>query len=196
LIAICGFDGSGKSTQVQRLADRVRATGREVVVTRQPTDWYRQDQLVRKVLADGGDRNEMRYLALLSAADRQRHILEVIDPALSRGATVISDRYIFSALALFQARGIDLEFVCAINAQIPRPDVTIFLDVAEDQLLDRIEKRGFGEIKFEETKENISRILSFYKTMWDEFIVVSGEMPIEDVSETIYSNVSKILESE
>lgn len=195
-IAICGFDGSGKSTQVNLLEQHLANSGREVIVTREPTDWYRQDKVVRHVLAAGGSVDEMRLLALLSAADRQRHVLEIIDPALTRGAVVICDRYVYSAVALFQARGLDREFVTAINSPIPRPDLAVFLDVPPEILLDRIQRRGLEERKFEERSvANVAQILTFYQAMRSDFLWLAGNNTEESIAQSISGAVHEITQT-
>ena len=106
LVAICGFDGTGKTTQVERLQGTLEGRGVTVTRTRQPTDWYRNEPVVKSYLAHG-TAADGRLLTLLSAADRRRNIVEVVDPALAAGGTVICDRYVFSTLAFNVERGVD-----------------------------------------------------------------------------------------
>src|SRR5688572_5725344 len=101
LISIVGFDGSGKTTQIENVASALRATGREVIETRQPTDWYRELAEVRTFHDHGGSADSAHILALLAAADRRRHVMEVIDPALARGAVVLCDRYVYATFGVF-----------------------------------------------------------------------------------------------
>lgn len=115
-ISFEGVDGVGKTTQVERLRTHIEATGREVVVTREPggTALGRaiRTLLLHGVPSDGASPDAPadiapRAEALLFAADRAQHVAQVIRPALERGAVVITDRYLDSSLA-YQAGGREL----------------------------------------------------------------------------------------
>jgi len=98
-ITLEGPDGAGKSSQAGSLADRIRALGREVVLTREPGG-TQMGERVRQVLMDvrGGGHDGLSDALLFNAA-RRRHTIEVIRPALARGSTVVCDRYTDSTLA-------------------------------------------------------------------------------------------------
>ena len=132
-IAFEGGEGTGKSTQAAMLAEALRSRGHEVVVTFEPgaTSVGRR---LREVLLDKRSAGmSPRTEALLYAADRAQHVNEVIRPALSRGAVVITDRYVDSSLA-YQAAGRDLDEheVRRLSRWATRgltPDLTLLLDV-------------------------------------------------------------------
>jgi len=117
LFVVCGIDGSGKSTQISNLARYLEEKSYEVVKTRQPTDMYRQDAVVRAALnLDISPHVVAEELALFSAFDRARHIREVINPALAQGKIVLSDRYVYSTFAYFLSRGLtDIEWLCRFH---------------------------------------------------------------------------------
>lgn len=167
LVAICGFDGTGKTTQVGRLTKVLESRGIVVTSTRQPTDWYRQQSVVSNYLAEGGD-IDGRLLTLLSAADRRRNIVDVIDPALERGETVICDRYVFSTLAFNVERGVDARSIASYNVDIPKPDVTVFLDLEPETVQQRIRERDKGKLAFEE--RDIDRI----RQVRENFLTIAG----------------------
>ena len=98
-ITLEGPDGAGKSTQARLLAERIRATGREVVETREPGGTALGERL-RDVLMHAPDgSHDALSDALLFNAARARQVSEVIRPALDRGAVVVCDRFSDSTLA-------------------------------------------------------------------------------------------------
>ncbi|MFE7387971.1 dTMP kinase [Streptomyces sp. NPDC057582] len=140
-LALEGGDGAGKSTQVEALAEWIRAKGHEVVVTREPGATPVGKRL-RSILLDVSSAGlSNRAEALLYAADRAEHIDSVVRPALERGAIVISDRYIDSSVA-YQGAGRDLS--PTEIARISRwatsglvPHLTVLLDVDPETARER-----------------------------------------------------------
>ncbi|MGP3926151.1 dTMP kinase [Streptomyces sp. 8N616] len=140
-IAVEGGDGAGKSTQVEALAEWIRAKGHEVVVTREPGATAIGKRL-RAILLDVSSAGiSHRAEALLYAADRAEHVDTVVRPALARGAVVISDRYIDSSVA-YQGAGRDLS--PTEIARISRwatdglvPHLTVLLDISPETARER-----------------------------------------------------------
>ncbi|MEV6261582.1 dTMP kinase [Streptomyces sp. NPDC051784] len=140
-LALEGGDGAGKSTQVEALAEWIRAKGHEVVVTREPGATPVGKRL-RSILLDVSSAGlSNRAEALLYAADRAEHVDSVVRPALERGAIVISDRYIDSSVA-YQGAGRDL--APTEIARISRwatsglvPHLTVLLDVDPETARER-----------------------------------------------------------
>ncbi|MBD9490498.1 dTMP kinase [Ensifer sp. ENS11] len=197
LIALEGFDGAGKSTQIEFLKQRLMGLGHDVVLTRQPSDWYRQSELVRSFLDNGGTPETVRALALFAAADRIRHCSEVIAPALARGATVISDRYVFSSVAFFWDRGLDPEFILAINAGIPRPDCAIYLDIEAHLVRERLRARDGDNLKHEENSiDTINRVMNNFKKLAPELHVVPAQAEREEVSRQVWRRVEPAISPE
>jgi dTMP kinase len=144
-----GGEGAGKSTQVRLLAERLRAAGRDVVVTREPGA-TKVGARIRGLLLDGdpteSDGIAPRAEALLYAADRAHHVATVVRPALSRGAVVISDRYVDSSLA-YQGAGrvLPVDEVSWLSAWATgglKPDLVVLLDVDPNVGLARVADRG------------------------------------------------------
>jgi dTMP kinase len=134
-IVVEGGEGVGKSTQVERLAQALRASGREVVVTFEPGDTPTGAAL-RGVLLDAASSVDPRAELLLMLADRAQHVAELIRPALERGAVVVCDRYTPSSLS-YQgvARGLGVAEVERLSAWAGdglEPDVVIVLDLADE----------------------------------------------------------------
>jgi dTMP kinase len=156
-IVLEGADGSGKSTQVTRLVERLRGSGRTVVETFEPGATALGAR-IRAIVLDGpdasaGGTNPAAITeALLMAADRAQHVAEVIRPALSRGDWVVCDRFVPSSL-VYQgsARGLGVDVVATASAWATdgiEPDLIIVLDVddavadARRSQSDRLEREG------------------------------------------------------
>ena len=150
-ISFEGVDGSGKTTQAELLAARLRAEGRDVVTSREPggTEF---GERVRDLLLHGNSMAPWAEAALFAAA-RAQLVDEVIRPALAAGSDVICDRYIDSSLA-YQglARGLGVERVLELNVLATAgllPDRTFFLLLPPEEAAtrlplesDRIEREG------------------------------------------------------
>jgi dTMP kinase len=132
-LSIEGGEGAGKSTQVRRLADELRARGIDVTVTREPGG-SEGGEAIRELLMQGEVKRWSSHTeALLFAAARADHVEKVIQPALGIGTWVISDRFIDSSRA-YQgvAGGIDDAAVLALHGFGSRgllPDRTLVLEV-------------------------------------------------------------------
>jgi dTMP kinase len=128
-----GGEGTGKSTQAELLAAALRGRGHDVVTTFEPGATVVGRRLREVVLDRASTDMSPRTEALLYAADRAQHVAEVIRPALSRGAVVVSDRYVDSSLAYQGAgRELDEHEVKRLSRWATRgltPDLTVVLDI-------------------------------------------------------------------
>ncbi|GAA3229212.1 dTMP kinase [Nonomuraea helvata] len=194
LISVVGFDGSGKTTQIERLAEVFRARGREVVETRQPTDWYRGLSEVQTFHDQGGAVETAHVLALLAAADRRRHVMNVIDPALARGAVVLCDRYVYATFGVFVHRGVDFDFLVRINSGIPRPDYAFSLQVPTEELVRRLRARDGDNLKHEEkSADKIESITRTYERLGDRLIPIDGSLGPDEVTKAMLAHLTAAL---
>lgn len=144
-LSVEGGEGAGKSTQVRRLADQLRARGIDVIITREPGG-SEGGEAIRNLLMQGDVKRWSSHTeALLFAAARADHVEKVIQPALGIGTWVISDRFIDSSRA-YQgvAGGIDDAAVLALHAFGSRgllPDRTLVLEVPPEIGADRAAAR-------------------------------------------------------
>ena len=146
-IAFEGGEGAGKSTQIVRLADMLRASGHIVRTTFEPGDTPLGAELRRLLLDPSAPELSPRAEALLYAADRSQHVEAVIRPALVAGEVVITDRYLDSTLA-YQGAGRALDGARAITewaADGLLPDLTIVLDVEPEIGLARAKSRSLPD---------------------------------------------------
>jgi dTMP kinase len=197
-IVLEGGEGSGKSTQVARLAARLRAAGREVVETFEPGSTPLGARL-RELFLHGERALDARTELFLVAADRAQHVNEVIAPALERGDVVICDRFSPSTLA-YQgaARGLDLamvQAVCDVAEHGVAPDAVIVLDVSDEvarmrasETPDRVE--GAGDAFHEAVR-------TAYRDLAPGFgwVVVDANGPVDDVEGKVWAAVAGFVAS-
>jgi dTMP kinase len=152
-ISFEGGEGSGKSTQLRLLADRLRGQGIDVVVTREPGGTEGADAIRALILTGHADRWGVRADALLMNAARADHVERLIRPAVARGAWVITDRYADSTL-VYQGVGgglpeADLRALHRVATGDLWPDLTLILDIPESEGLARAMARAGKELRFE-----------------------------------------------
>jgi dTMP kinase len=150
LITFEGVEGSGKSTQMARLARTLRRAGRDVLQTREP-DGTRLGALVRRAFEREGVVTEPLAETLLFLAARRQHVGQTIGPSLKRGAIVLSDRYTDATVA-YQGygRGVDQEMIRALNLQATGgilPDLTLLFDIEPAEALRRIGRRPLDQFE-------------------------------------------------
>lgn len=143
-ITIEGGEGSGKTTVLDFVYKELSALGYSVLVTREPGGIPIAEEIREVILDPNNIKMEERTEALLYAAARRQHLVEVINPALERGEVVLCDRFIDSSL-VYQghARGIGMNEVMEINRFAIGdvfPELTLFFDVEPELGLARIEK--------------------------------------------------------
>ncbi len=151
-VTLEGIDGSGKSTQARRLADALRARGREVVLTREPGGSPGAEEIRALLLEGAPDRWSPETEILLFTAARRDHLERTIAPALGRGAIVICDRFADSTRMYQGLRGADLRaLVDRLHALMigREPDLTVLIDIDPETGLDRARARQGGEDRFE-----------------------------------------------
>ena len=164
LIAFEGIDGCGKSTQLERLAARLRALGCDVVTTSEPTG-FPSGQRIREMARSGvplAAEQELRWFV----EDRRVHVAEVIAPALRAGQIVLTDRYYLSTVAYQGARGLDYEQILADSeAEFPIPDLVLLLEIDPQIGLDRVHARGSELESVFEQREFLSRVASVFDAL-------------------------------
>jgi dTMP kinase len=204
LISFEGSEGSGKSTQIAHLAERLQEIGRMVVSTREPGGTEIGEQ-VRNIIVHNSKGDEMcaETELLLFAASRAQLVREIIAPNLIKGVVVLCDRYIDSS-TVYQgvARNLSRDPVQQINQFAVGnvlPDLTIVLDVPTGVSLNRINQRA-SDLPNRMERENID----FYKKVRDgylvlarslprRFFVVDGTQPEDKVRRLIWAEVKKRL---
>jgi dTMP kinase len=199
-IVIEGIDGSGKSTQIQLLANRLTADKRKVYTTAEPTV-----SLTGGMLRDalrGVTKKTTCEIAAMFLLDRIFHNVNPvngIEKFLASGVDVICDRYYYSSLA-YQGSETDFDWVLDMNINCPeirKPDICIFLDLDPDKCIERISKNRMVTEIYEEK----SRLEKYRKRYFDIFemlkftdniAVLDTDRSIESIADDIYELVEKL----
>jgi dTMP kinase len=199
-----GGEGSGKSTQIKRLAERLRETGRNALMTREPGGTP-EAEAVRALLVSGEvTRWTANSEALLNYAARDQHLEQVIRPALAAGRIVLCDRFMDSTRA-YQgyAGGCDLAFIDALEKAIvgpTRPALTLIFDLDPETGLERARSRGdaVSEDRYER------KGLAFHRKLREGFLdilrrdpkrcrLVDASLAVEDVEQSVWDIVSGVI---
>ena len=200
-ITLEGGDGAGKSTQAALLAERLRQSGREVVLTREPGGTKGAERIRSLILAGSIDRWSPVTELLLFSAARRDHCERTILPALARGAVVISDRFHDStAIYQFAAHGASLELFDQIHRRaiglVPHRTLVLLLDPAETEA--RLAARGDGDTRFERRGPAFHRqVDQAYRALCrresDRCRKVDGSGPREQVAAAVWAAVREDL---
>jgi dTMP kinase len=169
-----GIDGSGKSTQLQRAAELLP----DAVTTKEPGGTPLADR-IRAILLDSGSTIDPLAEVLLFAASRRQHTVEVIKPALARGAVVLCDRFTDATLA-YQGFGRlqDLDRLRMLNdwaTDSLRPDLTLIYDLPEEAGLTRARSRNAGAAADEGRFE--TEDLRFYRRVREGYLALAESDP-------------------
>lgn len=173
-ISFEGIDGSGKSTQARLLAERLRADGRDCLLTREPGGSPGAEEIRRLLVEGGGERWSPETELLLFNAARRDHLERTIQPALARGAWVISDRFadssrVYQGLVRAENRAL-VEALHRLVIDI-EPARSFIIDIDPAVSLARGKARGGAEDRFE------SLGLGFQQRLRAGFLDLAREYP-------------------
>lgn len=201
-VAFEGGEGSGKSTQIGRLADALRAQGRTVVVTHEPGATL-VGQQIRGLLLHHEEPLTPRSEALLFAADRAYHVDTVIRPALEAGAIVLTDRFIDSSLA-YQGvgRGLPMDEVRKVSRWATdglTPDLTVLLDLPATEGLARARGRSAADKLERESNDFHEKVRSAFRYLSESdphrYVVVDATGSADEIAGTVLAAVEKVARS-
>ena len=198
-ISFEGGEGSGKSTAINLIKDRLTEKGLKVIVTREPGGVSVSEQ-IRKVILDINNQMSKETEALLYAASRTEHLHAKVIPYVNEGYIVISDRYLDSTLA-YQgfARGIGIDRVLEVNmfAREYMPKRTYFFDVTPEVGLARIQGRDKIDRLDLETIDFHQKVYDGYLKvceMYPERVMrVDGMQSVEEIVNTITEDILSLI---
>lgn len=190
-VAFEGIDGSGKTTQVEKLVERLEAMNVDVVSVREP--WL---DASKEILYNY--RMDPDAEVYIFAADRIILQREIVLPALRGDKVVVSDRSFYASLAYQSSLGASQEFIWAANRWIKLPDIVFLLDLPVEKALERIKGREaltkYERIEFlEHVRRKFLKIAS--EVNESRFIVIDATRDIEKIAEEVFNHVIKEIEA-
>ena len=203
-IAFEGLDGSGKSTQVKVLAEKLKGRGLKIYTTAEPTT-SRIGQIIKDIFKHKMEADH-RTIAALYAADRLDHLTNKTDGILKKieeGYTVITDRYYFSSYA-YHGTHMDINWVInanSLSADLLRPDLNIYIDISPEESMKRLNK-GRAAIELYESIENLKKVKEKYFEAFEllrgmeKISVIDGNRSEKEISNDIWKEVSKLVGSD
>ena len=191
-IVIEGIDGTGKSTQLHLLAEKLKQMGYAVVATREPTDGM-YGKKIRELFVNRQAVSHDEELKLF-VADREQHVREVIAPALADGCVVVCDRYYLSTVAYQGANGIDPEIIMEKNKEFPVPDLAIILELDPVQGIQRIQNLRNESPNSFEKESNLRKVAAIFSAMQHPYIKrINGSDSIERIHQQVMKAVEEAL---
>ena len=198
-----GGEGSGKSSALRLLDEKLRAEGFQTVLTREPGGTPIAEQIRNVILDRANTAMDARTEALLYAASRRQHLVEKVWPAIKEGKIVLCDRYLDSSLA-YQggARGLGIDEILNVNLFATEgtfPDLTLLFDIEPELGLTRIAKNAQREVnrldleKIEFHKGVRATFLSLAKRYPDRFVVIDASQSLEKVVDDAYKAIKERL---
>jgi dTMP kinase len=197
-IALEGIDGSGTTTQLDRLVAHLRGCNRGVHATREPSVGP-IGRLLRQILVgdhrlpDGTPADGLA-VALLFAADRRDHLRREIDPALAAGQDVVCDRYLLSSLA-YQADEADAAWVASLARDLREPDLTLLLDLPVSVAAARRHAAGRIDERYDADAVQ-ERVAARYRALVagnPRAVVIDASASLDDVTRAVAAAVDKLL---
>ncbi|MCI5190490.1 MAG: dTMP kinase, partial [Candidatus Electrothrix sp. AS4_5] len=188
LVAFEGIDGTGKSTQLQTLANFLNEQGLPVITTYEPTD----SKYGRQIRALYRDRNSCTPEEELNLflEDRRLHVHELIRPELAAGKIILTDRYYYSTAAYQGAAGIDPTEIFARNSFAPQPNLVLLLTMDPEISLARIREGRGEELNDFEQIDQLYKVAHYFATFHDPCIArINAAQAPEQVQEDIRRTV-------
>lgn len=202
-IAFEGGDGAGKSTQAALLSKALSDVGRTVLRTREPGGTPVGEKLRSLVLDHGQGEIDARTEALIFAAARAAHVVQVITPAVSRGDIVISDRYADSSIAYQgSGRGLGTAAIRDLNNWASNglwPDLTVLLDVAPAEGRHRRTAGDATEDRMESEPDDFhaairAAFLELAAANPERYLVLPAEGSVDELSGAVVRRVQELLQ--
>ena len=192
LIAFEGLDQSGKQTQAERVRDHVQGHGRECRLLSFPD--YQTAIGIEISKALHGERDYAADVMQLMYVANRYEKRDEIRKALDAGTIIVCDRYLASSIAYGEAQGLDPAWLRDIQKFLPRPDLTILLDIAPEAA---VQRKATNRDRYERDLALLSRVRESYRRLasQDGWLCVDGERPRDAVSVDVVAAIETRLHS-
>ena len=192
-----GIDGSGKSTQIRKLAKFLEDNGFDIIITREPGGSVGGEEIRNLLLQGAVDRWSAETEILLFTAARRDHLERIILPALQGGKIVICDRFTDSTRMYQGMRGPKLrDLVDKLTKEVINcdPDLTIIIDIDPEISLERAKSRNTAEERFEDFGVDLQKkmrtgFLDLSREFSSRMEVVNGQQSVDELAKEIASLV-------
>ncbi len=192
LVAFEGIDGTGKSTQIQLLANLLKEQGFPVITTYEPTD-SKYGRQIRALYKDRSSCTPEEELNLF-LEDRRLHVDELIKPELTAGTIILTDRYYYSTAAYQGAAGRDPSEIFARNSFAPRPHLVLLLTMDPEVSITRIREGRGEELNDFEQLDQLRKVADHFAAFSDSCIArINADQSTEQVHEDIRITVQERL---
>jgi dTMP kinase len=192
LIAFEGLDQSGKETQAQQLRERLRGDGHKVRLLSFPDYGTSIGEEIARALQGERDYGPdvMQLLFVANRHERREGILEWI----GSGRILICDRYLASSIAYGEAQGLDAKWLEDIQRFLPRPDLTIYVDIAPETAAKR---KAHDRDRYERDLSLLERVRESYRRQASQmhWVVVDGERTKDAIAEEVFTAVAARLQA-
>lgn len=205
LIVVEGTDGSGRSTQIQKMREWLAVESYGVVTT----EW-KSSTLISPVISEAKEGNLLNAttFSLLYCSDFAHRLENIIIPALRAGLIVLADRYIYTAFARDIVRGVSPVWVKRLYEMAPEPDMVFYMKMSCNSLMKRIISSsgldyyesgrdiGLSTDFYESFKLYQRRILAEYSKMAEEynFITINGQLSANNIQIQLREKVKELID--
>lgn len=190
-IVFDGPDGSGKSSQIWKLAKFISSLDKHnhLLLTREP---YKTREIRQILMLDEPAEHKSEKLTELFVNDRKEHVSEFITPNLEKGIHVISDRYKYSTICYQAAQGQDICKLIEMHKEMIVPDMIFIIDIPVETAVERMKKDNIRKVeqKFEKDAKFMEKVRQNYlnlKKLFPEekIIFIDGNKPIDEVFSSV-----------
>ncbi len=192
-ICLEGIDGSGKSTQTEKIKEFLTKQGKNFVVTKEHNEDYANGKEIQEVLDHKRKINSPLEFQEMYIANRQNHLNNLVIPSLEKGKIVLTDRYFWSTIA-YGSLGVNKETLIELNKNFIAPDLTIFISVKPEKAIERLKSSRSSSEIFEKL-EKLKIIDQTYKWLnlnfSQQIITINGERSEAEITSQMINIITK-----